>query len=186
MRLNGLPMTIKGFQSQLQADDVLAFYEKHSGIDSGDQRRLTSGEWRMLNIRTSHHLITVQARATIGGSEGTITVSTAPDRAKPTMATTFPLPKTSRLLSRQEYDDAGIESEHLSLSAVRSAAVEAKAFVEELERAGWQITRKQALRATPSGVVIEAQRGTQQARLVLQPDRSEPAKTAVIVLWRKT
>lgn len=187
MRMNGLPMTLKGFQSRLSADEVLGFYRSELARKSGHEYRYgMNGEWRVLAVHASNHHLTIQVRSTRAGSDGTITVSGAPDRATPVIATEFPHPIPARLLSRQEYDDAGIESEHLSLVSPRSVTVEAQAFVAKLDRAGWQIVRQQRMRETQRGVVVEAQRGAQQALLVLQPDRRNPANTAIAIVWRKT
>ncbi|HWK73713.1 MAG TPA: hypothetical protein VNQ81_05545 [Povalibacter sp.] len=187
MRMNGLPMTLKGFQSRLSPDELLDFYRSQMAQRSGHEYRYSrNDEWQILSIRASRYHITVQARATPGGSDGTILVSGAPGSETPVITTDFPHPDTTRLLSRQEYDDAGIESEHLSLSSLRPVGVEAQAFVTELDRAGWQIVRRQGMQATKRGVVVEAQHDTQQALLVLQPDRRNPASTAIVIVWRKT
>jgi len=187
MRMNGLPMTLKGFRSRLSPDELLDFYRSQVARRPGHEYRYrTTEEWRILGIRASRYHITVQVRATPAGSDGTIMVSGAPDRAAPLITTDFPHPDTTRLLSRQEYDDAGIESEHLSLSSLRPVGVEAQAFVSALDRAGWKIVRQQAMQATKGGFVIEAQRDVQQALLVLQTDRRNPASTAIVIVWRKT
>ncbi len=188
MRMNGLPMTLKGFKSQLGRDELLDFYRSQIAQRPGqDYRYGMSGEWRVLGIRASRYQITVQARTTQtgSGSTGTITVSGMPNLATPVIATDFPCPGTTRLISRQEYDDSGMESEHLSLTSLRSAAIEAQAFVAKLGRAGWQIVRQQRMREARSGMVIEAQHGRQQALLVLQPDRLDRASTAITIVWRK-
>lgn len=186
MRMNGLLMTLKGFRSRLSSDELLDFYRSQMAQRPGHEYRYgTNGEWRVLGIRASRYHITIQVRATSDGSDGTIMVSGAPDNAAPVIATGFPHPSTTRLLSRQEYDDAGIESEHLSLSSLRSVGIETQAFVAELDHAGWQILRRQDRQATKRGVVLEAQRDAQQALLVLQPDRRNPASTAIAIVWRK-
>src|SRR5437868_152679 len=80
MRMNGLPMTIRGFQSLRRPDEVLAFYESQTyGARTSEHRRSSRGEWLLLSIRSPRHLITVRSRARIGGSEGTITVSARPE-----------------------------------------------------------------------------------------------------------
>jgi len=187
MRMNGLPMTLKGFRSRLSPDELLDFYRSQMAWRSGHEYRYsTNHDWRVLAIHASRYHITIQVRATPSGSDGTIMVSGAPASATSVIVTDFPHPDTTRLLSRQEYDDAGIESEHLSLSSLRSVGVEAQAFVAELSRAGWQIVRRQEMQATKRGVVVEAQHDAQQALLVLQPDRRNPASTAIVIVWRKT
>lgn len=90
MRMNGLPMSLKAFESRLSPDAVLSHYEselKSSG--SHDVRRSVNAPWRVLMFKSHDHLITVQARPASAGSEGTILVSPALDPAKLKMKRTF-------------------------------------------------------------------------------------------------
>lgn len=187
MRMNGLPMTLKTFQSRLDPEHVLNHYESIAGRwGRNEYRRSTVNGNRLLSIRSARYHITVEARGTVRGCEGTITVSTPPEQSAAAVRTAFPHPPTARIVSRQEYEDDGIEAEHLSLSSARSATVEAQAFVTLLQREGWQIVRHQGMQEHFRGVLIEAQRGAQQALLTLQPDRSRPSATAIVVVWRKS
>ncbi len=187
MRMNGLPMTLKTFESRLAPEDVFQFYERlaHRWGHS-EFRRSNRREQRSLSIRTHDHLISVEAIATVSGSSGTLVVSVLPERASAAASSRFPRPATARLVNLQEYEDEGIASEHLSLSSPRSVAVETAAFSDVLTREGWQILRRQPTQATARGMVIEAQRGAELALLTLQPDRSQAAATAIVVVWRKS
>lgn len=181
MRLNGLPMKLQLLRSPEAPDDVFDHYESQwRGRAHHELRRSTQGEWQTLSIKSPTHYITLQLTRTSSGSEGTITVSAPPVSARP--ATNFPRPVSSRLLSVQEYDDAGIESEHISLSSARSVNVEAQAFQHELARAGW----RSDMQASFQGKVIEAQKGAQHAFVTLQPDSLQPAGTAIVIIWRKS
>jgi hypothetical protein len=187
MRMNGLAMTLKTFESRLSPDDVLHFYETtvqrrgHSEL-----RRSNRASRRVLSIRGRSHLITIEAEADVRGSTGTIAVSGVPENSSFTATSRFPRPTTARLLNLQEYEDEGIESEHLSLSSARSIAIESAAFADALTRAGWQIVRQQPMQTSSRGMVIEAQRGAELALLTLQPDRAQPAATAIVIVWRKS
>lgn len=181
MRLNGLPMKLQLLRSPHAPDDVFDYYESQWRDRAHHElRRSMQGEWQTLSIKSPSHYITLQLARIPGGSEGTITVSAPPAPARP--ATDFPRPASARLLSVQEYDDAGIESEHISLSSARGVNVEARAFQHELERAGW----RSDLQATSRGTVIEAQKGAQHAFLTLQPDNLQSTGTAIVVIWRKS
>lgn len=187
MRMNGLPMTLKTFQSRLDTDRVFDHYESLAHRwGRSEFRRITNGTHRLLAIRSVTHVITIEARATIGGCEGTITVSGLPESATAPGRTDFPHPPTARVVSRQEYEDAGIEAEHLSFVSQRTVVVEAEAFAGELLRAGWQILRQQSMERRGRGVVIEAQHGSQQALVTLQTDSRERSRTAIVVVWRKS
>jgi hypothetical protein len=186
MRLNGMPMTVKTFQAKLAPPDVFAYYERvASRWGHNEFRRSMRGGAELLAIRSQRYLVTIEARASISGSEGTITVSEAPERVKPVLTSRFPHPASARVVNRQEYEDDGIEAEHLSLASTRSPVVEAQAFVDALTRAGWQIARRQTMQTNGRGILIEAQRGAELAQLTLQPDQSRLATTAIVVVWRK-
>ena len=185
--MNGLPMTLKIYRSRLAPDDVLEYYASAaSHWGRNELRRFSQGTARVLAIRGARYYITIAARGTVGGSEGTITVSNSIPPQAPLIESQFPHPRTARLLSRQEYEDAGIESEHLSLASARSAVVEAQAFAQELTREGWQVLRHEPMQTNTRGMVIEAQRGVQLAQLTLQPDQSPLSTTAIVIVWRKS
>jgi hypothetical protein len=187
MRMNGLAMTLKTFESRLAPDDVLHFYETtaqrwgHSEFHRSNRRSR-----RVLSIRARNHLITIEVDADVRGSTGTIAVSGTPERASFSANSRFPRPTTARLVNLQEYEDEGIECEHLSLSSVRSITIESAAFTDALTRDGWQIVRQQQMQTSSHGVVIEAQRGAELALLTLQRDRAQPAATAIVIVWRKS
>lgn len=179
-------MTLKTVRSRLSPQDLFNFYESQiRGQARSEFRRLAQGDWQLLAIKSPHSYTTIQARQTIEGSEGTIAVTAVPEATAVRTSSDFPRPLTTRILSLQEYDDAGIESEHISLSSSRSVTLETRAFLHELTRDGWQVVRQPALE-TVRGAVIEAQRGAQQAFITLLPDHLEPSKTAIVVIWRKS
>lgn len=181
MRMNGVPMTLQIVHSRLQPPEVFGHYESTLRAKThSEMHRSTSGEWQVLGIGSPQHYITIQVRQTGAGSEGTIVVTGFPATA--TFVTDFPRPPSTRLLSVQEYDDAGLESEHLSLSSRRGVSIEARGFFNELTREGWQVTQRDAGRST----VLEAHRGAEQAFVTLAPDSTQPSMTAIVVVWRKS
>ena len=187
MRMNGVPMTLQWVQSRLAPVVLLDYYETQArAFGSSEHRRSTSGEWQLLAIKSPRRYVTLQVRATIAGSEGTITTSELPLPLVEKLASNFPRPPTSRIVSLREYDDDGIQSEHISLLSTRGLALEARTFSEELVRAGWTILRQHPMRQVAAGVAIEAQRGAEQAFLTLQPHHGQPSLTAVVVVWKKS
>ena len=187
MRMNGLPMTLKNFRSRLSAEAVCDYYRfsARSRADS-EVLRSRSGDWSVLSIKSRNDLVTVQVRPTLLGSEGTITVSPPPEAIRTKVETRFPRPPTSSVVNLQEYDDDGMEAEHISMTSSRSVGVEAQAFVQKLNRDGWQIILREPMQATPRGQLIEAQKGVQHALLSLMPDNARPGVTAVVVVWKKS
>ncbi|HEY0686310.1 MAG TPA: hypothetical protein VGD45_28475 [Steroidobacter sp.] len=185
MRMNGLPMTIKAFKTSADVDDVIYFYEHWwRAKGKADYTRSQRGEWSILGIKTAEHYITVQARPTLGGSEGTIAVSGDPGKVK-RVATRFPHPKSATVVTLQEYEDFGIRSEHITLLSGRAPNIEAREFAEMLTRSGWKLVMDQRAKKT-QGHVIEAQKNAQHAHLSFLPGRELGATTAVTVVWKKS
>src|SRR5687767_12132655 len=185
MRLNGLPMTIKAFKTSTSVEDVIYFYERWwHGKGKADYQRSQRGEWRMLGIKSDKHFISIQARRTLGGSEGTIAVSTTPDAVK-RMATKFPHPTSTSVVALQEYDDFGMESEHITMLSSRAATVEARDFARMLQAQGWHLVLD-AKSKTSQGHTLEAQRDAEHAQISFLPGRELGATTAVTVVWKKS
>lgn len=187
MRMNGLPMSLRAFESRLSPDAVLAYYEselKSSG--SHDVRRAVNATWQMLMFKSHDYFITVQTRRAHAGSEGTILVSPALEPARLKVQTDFPRPSTTRIVNLQQYDDAGMQSEHISLSSDRAPFTEAQAFSRLLITNGWNIIDTRPTRESHRGFVLEAQRQAEQALLVIIPDAARPSATAIVVTWKKS
>lgn len=186
MRLNGLPMTLKAFHSRLNAEAVLNHYEAWAKGRYADQSQKSRyGEWHVLALRSEQYHITIQARTTLGGSHGTITVSPSLARAALKVETHFPKPTSMTIVNLQQYEDFGSQSEHISLSSARAPSVEAHAFAQLLAREGWQVVREQRAQEIAHGYVLEAQKGAEQAAITLMPDHTERARTAAVIVWRK-
>jgi hypothetical protein len=183
MRMNGLPMTIKSFRSRLSADALCKHYAASGPRQHVATQQTRNGEWWVLSMSTRNELTTIQARDTVAGSEGTITVSPSLDAAQLHVDTTFPRPSSTAIVNLQEYDDAGVEAEFISLSSMRSVTVESRSFVDKLHRDGWQVQQRPA--QPGSGQIIEAQKGAQHALLNLMRNRAQPG-TAIVVVWKKS
>lgn len=187
MRMNGLPMSLKAFESRLSPDAVLSHYEsemKSSG--SHDVRRAVNAPWHVLMFKSHDYFITVQARRAHARSEGTILVSPALEPARLKAETDFPRPSTTRIVNLQQYDDAGMQSEHISLSSERTPFTEAQAFSQLLITNGWNVINTRPTRESYRGFVLEAQRQAEQALLVIIPDAARPSTTAIVVTWKKS
>jgi hypothetical protein len=201
MRLNGVPMTIKSFASPTNADDVLHQYE-HKLRTSSDMktRRTHEQDWRVLALMSNDSYVTIRARNTVRGSEGTIAVTPPLAKLKPSKRTRFPCPESLHIVSLQEYEDQGIEAEHISLVSKRSVGIEAQAFASMLSQRGWQLLRSEATannstnnsgrrnglhkREHGHGHVIEAQKAAELALVNFWRGTGGVA-TTVMVVWRK-
>lgn len=187
MRLNGLPMTLKSFHSRLSAEAVLDHYAHSArGAFAKESTRARQGEWHVLALKSEHHFITIQARSTREGSLGTIIVSPRLEQAQLRLDSEFPVPESMHIVNLQQYDDFGVESEHIGLTSPRAPSLEARAYVVLLAREGWQLIRDQPAREVLRGHLIEAQKGAQHASIVIAPDEGSPGRTAAIVVWKKS
>lgn len=186
MRMNGLPMTIKAFQTTMGTDEVLNFYEHWwAGKALAQYSRSKQGEWRILGIHSDKYAITIEVRKTLGGAEGTIAVSPKLGKVE-RVATTFPHPVSATLLNLQEYDDDGIEAEYISMSSARSVSAEAHDFASLLEREGWQLIIDRRAQVETDAYIIEAQKGANHAQLTFKPNVVKNANTSIAIVWRKS
>jgi hypothetical protein len=186
MRMNGLPMTLKVFESRLTPDAVLSHYEsfvKASGTH--ESRRTINTPWQVLMLKSADHFITVHARAVAHGSEGTILVSPALELASLRMRSEFPRPASTRIVNLQQYDDDGVQSEHISLSSNRASFTELQEFSQLLIGEGWSVLDTRPTQQVHRGFVLEVQRQTEHALLVIVPNAAQPTTTAIAITWRK-
>lgn len=187
MRMNGLPMTLKAFQSRLNPDAVLAHYQSLLQSQSHHEaRRSMNAPWHVLMLKSRDYFITVHARPVNRGSEGTILVSPALARSSLRLQTDFPRPASTRIVNLQQYDDAGIESEHISLTSARAPFTELQAFSQLLIHDGWTVLDTRPAQAARRGFVLEAQRQVEQVLLVIVPDAIQPNATAIVIAWKKS
>jgi hypothetical protein len=185
MRLNGVPMTLKSFSASANADEVLNHYERELRISSDQKvRRSQDAQWRVLSVMAPQYFITIRARNTARGTEGTIAVSPPLSHAKASTRTRFPHPASARVASLQQYDDEGIEAEHISLISRRSVAMEAREFAKLLAREGWQLLRSESAADRRGGHVIEAQKAAALAVINVQR-MDHGGETSIMVVWRK-
>jgi hypothetical protein len=186
MRMNGLPMTLKIFESRLTPDSVLAHYESFVKTNgSHESRRTTNAPWQVLMLKSEDHFITVHARPVARGSEGTILVSPALEPALLRMRTEFPRPASTRIVNLQQYDDDGVQSEHISLSSNRASFTELQDFSQLLIGEGWTVVDTRPTREVQRGFVLEVQRRAEHALLVIVPNAAQPTMTAIAITWRK-
>lgn len=182
MRLNGVPMTIKSFSSSLDPNQVLQHYERMLGDAQRRMRRSHHGPWLELAVLDDSYFATVRVRNTPRGAQGTITVTPPPNRVRPSTRTCFPHPVSARVVSLQQYEDMGVEAEHIHFVSRRSVALEARSFASMLSREGWQVRR--SVGTGTRGYLIQAQRAAELAQIHLHRSQ-EGGATSIFVVWRK-
>ena len=88
-------------------------------------------------------------------------------------------------MNLQQYDDAGIESEHISLSSNRASFNELQDFSQLLIGEGWTVVDTRPTHEVQRGFVMEVQRRAEHALLVFVPNAAQPTTTAIAITWRK-
>jgi hypothetical protein len=184
MRLNGMPLTLKAFSSTMNVEEALHHYEHQLKTSASiATKRSQEGAWRSLAVFAPNYFITIRARNEANGVQGTIAVSPVTAQSRTSRRTTFPHPAPTQVVNLQQYDDEGVEAEHISFVSRRAVSIEARDFAATLSRAGWQLVRNEAAHRGHAGHVIEAQKGTQLAFVNLE--RRSQGDTAIVVLWKK-
>jgi hypothetical protein len=186
MRMNGLPMTIKAVYAQSSIDELLHFYETWSKqLTDAQTRRRHTANTEVLSIKAEDSLITIEVARTLRGAQGTI-VTTAPiEQASLIKDTSFPHPPSLQVANLQQYEDAGREAEHITFTSSRTPFIEAQAIASVLDSHGWTVLAQHPAETALQMYVIEAQRNTEQARIMVAPDRSQRTYTMITVIWRK-
>jgi hypothetical protein len=185
MRLNGMPLTLKAFSSTMNAEEALHHFEHRLKTSASiATQRSQEGNWRILAVFAPEYFVTIRARNEANGVQGTIAVSPVTEKSRASRRTTFPHPAPTHVVNLQQYDDEGVEAEHISFVSRRTASIEARDFAATLSRAGWQLVRNEAAHSRQGAHVIEAQKGTQLAFVNIE--RRDQGDTAIVVLWRKT
>jgi hypothetical protein len=184
MRMNGLPMTIQSLTSRSVPSEVIHFYQSWATQRGGAQtRRWRTHDSEVLSIRAASYLVTIELRQVVSGSQGTIVMSSPPEKAMLNTVTEFPHPTSWRVANLQQYEDDGKETEHITFTSVHVPASEAQAIMEMLAANGWILISKHSSRVNDFSA--ELQRNTELARVVITSGTDHLANTLVTVLWSK-
>lgn len=186
MRMNGLAMTLQSFHTRLATDAVLSYYESWSrSRGHGESRRSRLAQGQQLFLDLEPHLVTIQAQTSAGRTIGTILVSERPQSTPPRIRTTFPRPASTSIVNLQQFEDEGIEAEHISLVSRRAPHVEAQAFAQMLLQEDWALIREQPMQHILRGRVVDAQKGAQLASITIFPHQASSTTTAILIVWKK-
>jgi len=184
MRMNGLPMTIQSLVSRSVPSEVIQFYQSWAMQEGGSQtRQWHTHDNEVLSIRAVSYLVTIELQQVVSGSQGTIVISSPPERARLNTATEFPHPSYWRVANLQQYEDDGKETEHITFTSTHMPESEAQAIMEMLASNGWILISEHS--SSANDFSVELQRNTQFARVVITSRVDQRANTLVTVLWSK-
>lgn len=184
MRMNGLPMTIQMLVSRSVPDNVIHFYESWAKHQDGVQtRQWHTRNTQVLSIRAASYLATIELRRVVDGSQGTIVISSPPEKSSPMTSTQFPHPDSWRIANLQQYEDNGKDTEHITFTSAREPQSEAQTILQLLAARGWTLIDKNAVGVNE--VSLELQRNAELARVVVNHGTDHHANSLITILWSK-
>lgn len=182
MKLNGLPVQIQHFSSDLSQREVLDFYRARWGRASQQSASLSS--WNVIGTQTGNFSLRVQVRpASPRGSQGFIAVTMLPSDQTPSEpGGDFPRLGGSRVLSDIESIDEGRLAKLLILSNRFSVASNVSYYETAMSKQGW-IQNTDYGGPQPGGRAHEMsfRRGDKELNIIISETSQGTAITANIV-----
>lgn len=140
MEFNGIPMSIRRFDSEDEPEAVLAFY-RSSWPPSAQSKGSTEyplGEWKVIATLKEPCFYTVQVKAKARGSEGILGLS-APPSDKTVVKESIPMLPGSQVINDISHNDAGKTARTLLLKNNFSADANADFYRSNLSDQGWKV-----------------------------------------------
>jgi hypothetical protein len=185
MLRNGLPMSIRAFATPDSSEDVAAYFLHDWKKQAYSPNSETLGEGkRRVGALIGEYYVSVQTYPTSRGSEGFIVVTTDPVESEPSRETTLSLPRSLRVVTKDEYLDDGIVAESLTAVSDRSIRVESSEIARHLRTAGWAEVPNMAGGNSQNVSQMEFQKNAQQIQVTLKSEKSMQ-KTVMLLHWRK-
>lgn len=185
MVYNGVPMSIKSFDSDLKPDDILAFYRRAwSGGPAGTAPvENVVDPWQTIGVARGKCFYTVQVQSRTGnGSTGLLSVTEAPDKARVNSGQTLPMMAGSSILNDIEHRDDGKNARTILLSNTFSAESNADFYRQTLSDQGWRpVSSYQMTTKRGPGITIIMKRGLAEASLVISRAGSKTTVLANLV-----
>lgn len=185
--LNGLPMSTKEFSSKQSIEEIAQFYKREwprLGLNP-PMIEFSHGNTVVIFSKTGNYFYSIEAESDGGGgSQGQMVVSLAPDLAKVSKATSFPLMPGSEVTMRIEGEDLGTQVETLMVSSPATVEQNHRFLVDKLERAGWSLTTEAI--AMIDGRVISGQRQQELLQVNIVPEDNTPkGPSSLLIHWTK-
>lgn len=172
MMYNGVPMSVKRFDSEQKPADILAFYRRawSAGPAGAAAVEYTVGPWHTIAAARGNCFFTVQVQASGSkGSTGLLSATQAPDRVRVIDSSkALPMMQGSTVINDIEHHDDGKAARTLLLSNSFSAESNADFYRRSLGDQGWKIvTSYQMTTKKGPGITIVMKRGLEEASLVI-------------------
>lgn len=170
MMYNGVPMSVKRFDSEQKPEAILAFY-RQAWRGSGKQapQENVVEPWQTIAAVRGKCFFTVQVQAAGSGSTGLLSATQEPD--KPNVRSSdhaLPMMSGSTVINDIEHRDDGKQARTLVLSNSFSAEANANFYRQQLGDQGWKaISSYQITTKKGPGITLVMKRGLAEASLVI-------------------
>jgi hypothetical protein len=185
MVFNGVPMSIKRFDSEQRPSDVLAFYRRAwpagpSGKAAVEEK---ADPWQVISAARGKCFFTVQVQASGSGSTGMLSVTRAPDRSRVVSPDrVLPMMMGSTVVNDIEHHDDGKSARTIVLSNTFSAESNADFYRQTLGDQGWKpVSSYQMTTKKGPGITLVMKRGLAEANLVISRSGSHTTVLANMV-----
>lgn len=171
MLYNGVPMSVKRFDSERSVNDILAFYRRAwAGGSAGPAAvEYPVGPWKNIAVARGKCFYTVQVQADGRGSTGLLSVTEAVD--KPRIVSSekvLPMLSGSQVINDIEHRDGGKNARTLVVRNTFSAESNADFYRRTLEDQGWStLSSYQMTTGKGPGITLVMKRGLAEASLVI-------------------
>ncbi len=172
MVYNGIPMSVRRFDSELTPAEILAFYRRawSGGPPNMAPVEGEAAPWQTIAIARGKCFFTVQVQAAgRTGSTGMLSVSQAPDGPRVISPDhKLPMLSGSKVINDIEHSDDGKSARTLLLSNSFSPQSNADFYRQTLADQGWRpISSYQMETKNGPGITVVMKRGLAEASLVI-------------------
>lgn len=172
MIYNGVPMSVKRFDSEQRPADILAFYRRAWSGGPGGTAPVenTVGPWQTIAVVRGTCFFTVQVQASgNSGSTGLLSATQAPDKVRVVdSGKALPMMSGSTIINDIEHRDDGKAARTLLLRNSFSAESNADFYRQALADQGWKaVSSYQMTTKKGPGITLVMKRGLEEANLVI-------------------
>ncbi len=171
MLYNGIPMSVKRFDSEQRPADILAFYRRKwaAGPTGAAPVEYETGPWQNIAIARGKCFYTVQVQAAGRGSTGLLSVTEAEDRPRIVDSEkALPMMSGTRVINDIEHRDDGKNARTLLLLNTFSPETNADFYRRMLQDRGWQAISSYQMNTNKGpGITLVMKRGLAEASLVI-------------------
>lgn len=171
MLFNGLPMSIKRFDSEQSPEAILNFYRKVWVASSSGTAAVENDvePWQTIGVVRGRCFFTVQVKPAGKGSTGMLSATQATDKPRVISAEkVLPMMSGSSIINDIDHVDDGKTARTVILSNTFSAQSNADFYQQSLKNLGWQtVTIQQVKTAKGPGITLVMKRKLAETSFVI-------------------